>query len=361
MSISLPQTTTERIFYVINMVTFLLYGISAYYHQERDGASNELVVAMLYEYKNKPSKRNQKFITPFRWTRRFAFLALIAAIAVTIRKPTWILMIIETGMIIQTLVIFINCLTRADHNFTRYEQYWIIIVAAFLVLQRFPLGLFSNEIVVWQSQLPDGAGVVVQSVLWFVQIFMFFTAGLLAYNGFCKKKKKVKRIDYSHFSWNISDWYVKSVDKHKFLKYLLPLILIIDAVFYLIKKAVVFFAAMFNELLPSINDAIQRQVDTLDTQLIRLAFRGAIVCSLSMMYAYMELKGIHAESTRNIFSYVATVIVIPIVIEGILGLRERIKGQTKAEERKDKLEDILKEVVQIEAEKEAKREGDSNG
>ena len=82
---------------------------------------------------------------------------------------------------------------------------------------------------------------------------------------------------------------------------------------------------------------------------------------LQVFNCYSLIFAAERHDNRNIFSYVATVIVIPIVIEGILGLRERIKGQTKTEERKDKLEDVLKEVVQLEAEKEAKREGDSNG
>ena len=363
MSIALPQTTTDWIFYIINIATFLFCGISTIFRQDFDGASNERVAAMLYEWnrKSKIPKKKWKLLKPFHIARIVAFVGALIAIALIIKKPTWILMIIEVGLTIQTIVIVINCLTQKDHNFSKYEQYWIVWVAVFLVMQRFPLGLFSNDIIIWQSQLPEGLNVATQSVLWLIQIFMLFTSMFFAFNGFCKQIKRINRIDYSRLSWNISDWYVKHIDKHKFLKYLLPLILIIDAVFYLLKKAISFLAAMFNELLPSINDAIQRQVDTLDTQLIRLAFRGAIVCSLSMMYGYMEIKRIHAESTRNIFSYVATVIVIPIVIEGILGLRERIKGQTKTEERKDKLEDVLKEVVQQEAEKEAKREGDSNG
>lgn len=316
-----------------------------------------MVAAMLYEWdrKGKIPKKKWKRLKLFHIVRAVALTGLLIVIVLIIRKPTWILTIIEVGLIIQTIVILINCLTQPDHNFSKYEQYWIVWVAVFLVMQRFPLGLFSNDIVIWQSQLPEGLSVAVQSVLWLIQIFMLFTSMLLAFNGFCKWKKRIKRIDYARLSWNISDWYVKRVDKSKPLKYLLPLIVLADSIFYLLKKAIVFLSAMFNELLPSINDAIQRQIDTLDTQLIRLAFRGAIVCSLSMMYGYMELKGIHAESTRNIFSYVATVIVIPIVIEGIQGLRDRIKSQVRTVERKDSMEDILKETVQMDMERESKK------
>ena len=97
MTVTLLQSTTDWVFYIINIATFLFCGISTIFRQDFDGASNESVTAMLYEWdrNGKIPKKKRKLVKPFRIARKVALAGLLIAIVLIIRKPLWILSILE--------------------------------------------------------------------------------------------------------------------------------------------------------------------------------------------------------------------------------------------------------------------------
>ena len=66
MTVTLLQSTTDWVFYIINIATFLFCGISTIFRQDFDGASNESVTAMLYEWDRNgkiPKKKRKSIVS----------------------------------------------------------------------------------------------------------------------------------------------------------------------------------------------------------------------------------------------------------------------------------------------------------
>lgn len=217
---------------------------------------------------------------------------------------------------------------RTDHNMSSNEMDAFMLV---FVLRRHYIQRFTSQFQpVLTSVYREVFSIIILSVNWLVMIFSFIVLVSLLFNTICKRfSLSIKRLPRSakHPVLTLKNWMVEKYQPSPLYYCFFPLLFVADflkniliAIPYLvlisIGKYIVFaYNSFFIQL-------CLWQREKTDTEIIRFDFKLSLVVVLASVYIVAISEKTFSSEAMDIFNFVSTALILPILLEGLMELRK---------------------------------------
>ena len=169
------------------------------------------------------------------------------------------------------------------------------------------------------------------SVNWLVIIFSFIVMVNLLLNTLCKRftpnalNVPQRKED---LMWNVGNWMVEKCRRRPVYYFLLPILFFIDLVKNILISAPYLFVLNAKAYIVCAYNSVfvylcQCQKSKKDTEIIRFDFKLSLVLVLTLIYMVIVLQKTHSSEAIDIYSFIATALVLPVLLDGLIGLRKR--------------------------------------
>ena len=169
------------------------------------------------------------------------------------------------------------------------------------------------------------------SINWLVILFSFIVMVNLLLNALCKRfAPKPLSIPQKKngLMWNIGNWMVDECKHRPMYYFLLPVLFFIDFVknilisapYLLILNTKAYIIYAYNSFFVYL---CQWQKEKKDTEIIRFDFKLSLVLVLTLIYVVIVSEKTHSSEVIDIYSFVSTALILPVLLDGLIGLRKR--------------------------------------
>lgn len=267
------------------------------------------------------------------------WLAGLSAILLAIQKQVrWIYVpLMLTALVVNISIVYQCFFGKEDHDFSTSE----FNIFNSLIIYRWTYDKIIEKIFTVstiETRLQEALQLTRTSLDWFLSLFISFSALYMTINTLGKRinPKPIKYMNYSqHPFFTIDNWFVEQKYKNTFTYFLwFPLLFSLD----LIKNIVILFtyrliwflqrslALAYNILVISL---FNKQKTKKDTAIIRFVVKFSLILALSLVYFSGVIDENYSKEVMDIFSYIATVLIIPILLDGLMELRKQQKNVQK--------------------------------
>ena len=226
-------------------------------------------------------------------------------------------------------VVFRSFFCSGDHDMSSIEMdaFMIAFILRRQHIQKFATSFHAST----ESIYSELISLFFLSINWLVVIFSFVVILNLLFNALCKRfaptAKEIpgKRND---LLLNVGNWMVEKCRHRPLYYFLLPVLFAID----LIKNFVISFPYLlicnirayiiyaYNSILVSL---CRWQKRRRDTEIIRFDFKLSLVFVLTIIYVVIVCEKNYSPETIDIYSFIATALVLPVLLDGLIGLRKQ--------------------------------------
>lgn len=255
----------------------------------------------------------------------FIFLFFIIA-----RKQKWIYSVYLTGYILFYFSIIYKCFVcKNDHDFTPSEMNALIqtFIQRSLILSIIKRTFPTVDSI---NSLQELTQILILCLDWVLSIFSFLVILSMLINTISKRFsiKPIQLLKLKKTSFLALDNCFVNRHFHRTYVYclLFPFLFILDFfknVFIVLPYAL--FCYIMNYFITAFNnivvDFFAQQRKKNDTAIFRFISKLSLVITLSLVYFSIVIDGGYSKETESIFSYIATALILPIMIDGLIELR----------------------------------------